>query len=156
MEGGEFGDGGGVDFGVLADVEGLEVETVGADFEQERIDKQLGKAVAVVGEQRVTQNGEIAEEVGGAGVGLERGGAGEWDGGLRCSAETHHDAGDEEAEAFLAEALGQRFDGAWLVGGAEFGEVAVEEGFELGRDGDLLGGAAELLEDVLQTTAVVG
>ena len=32
-----------MDAGVLADVEGLEVEAVGADFEQERVDEEAGR-----------------------------------------------------------------------------------------------------------------
>ncbi len=47
------------------------------------------------------------------------------------------------------------FEGG-LSGGAELGEVFLEECFDLVGDGDLLGGAAELLEDVLQAAAVVG
>ena len=39
----ELGDGGGVDAGVLADVERLQVEAVGADFEQERVDVGCGR-----------------------------------------------------------------------------------------------------------------
>ena len=38
---GDFGDGGGVDAGVLADVEGLQVQAVGADLEQQRVDEHL-------------------------------------------------------------------------------------------------------------------
>ncbi len=39
----------------------------------ERIDEHLGEAVAVVFGQRVAEDGEIAEKIGGAGVGRERG-----------------------------------------------------------------------------------
>ncbi len=41
----ELGECGGVDAGVLADVEGLEVQAVGADFEQEGVDQERGEAV---------------------------------------------------------------------------------------------------------------
>ena len=71
---------------------------------------------------------------------------------MRRGSEAHHDAGDEQADGFVGEAL---FEGG-LAGGAELGEVAVEQRGEFGGDGDLLGGAAELLEDVLQAAAVVG
>jgi hypothetical protein len=37
-----------VDAGVLADVEGLEVEAVGADFEEQGIDEEVGEALAAV------------------------------------------------------------------------------------------------------------
>ncbi len=45
---GDLGDGGGVDAGVLADVECLEVQAVGADLHEERVDEHLGEAGAVV------------------------------------------------------------------------------------------------------------
>ncbi len=140
-----------MDAGVLADVEGLEVEAVGADFEEERVDEEVGEALAAVLDEAVAEDGEIAEEIGGAGVGHERGVGRERDAGLRRGAQAHHDAGEEQAGALVGEAL---FEGV-LAGGAELGEVGVEEGFDLGGDGDLLGGAAELLEDVLQAAAVV-
>ena len=96
--GGDLSDGGGVDAGVLADVEGLEVEAVGADLEEERVDEQLGEAVAAVLEEAVAEDGEVGEEVGGAGVGASAG----WvaSGTLDCGrgSEAHHDAGDEQAE----------------------------------------------------------
>ncbi len=43
-----------------------------------------------------------------------------------------------------------------LAGGAKLREVAFEQSGELGGDRDLLGGARQLLEDVLQAAAVVG
>ncbi len=44
----DLGDGGGVDAGVLTDIERLQMEAVGADLHQERVDEHLGEAVAVV------------------------------------------------------------------------------------------------------------
>ena len=79
---GDLGDGGGVDAGVLADVERLEVEAVGADLEQERVDEHAGEAAAVVLEEAGAEDGEVAEEVGGAGVGAESGVGRERDAGL--------------------------------------------------------------------------
>ena len=73
LPGGDLGDGGGVDAGVLADVERLQVQAVGADLHQQRVDEHLGEAMAAVFVQRVAEGGEIAEEIGGAGVGRERG-----------------------------------------------------------------------------------
>ncbi len=150
--GGDLGDGGGVDAGVLADVEGLEVQAVGADLDQQRIDEHLGEARAAVVDQRVAEGGEIGEELGGAGVGLERGVCWNRNGGLRSGSEAHHDAGDEQADGFVGEALAESV----LAGGAELSEVAVEQGGQFGGDGHLLGGAGELLEDILQAAAVVG
>ena len=148
----EFGDGGGVDAGVLADVEGLEVEAVGADFEEEGIDEEVGEAVAAVVDEAVAEDGEVAEEIGGAGVGRRaRGwaGAGRWIGAWQPRRIMMQER--SRRERLVGEAI---FEGV-LAGGAELGEVGAEERFELGGDGDLLGGAAELLEDVLQAAAVV-
>ena len=108
---------------MLADVERLEMEAVGADFHQERVDEHLGETVAVVLDEAGADGGDVADEVGGTGVGLERGGGGERDAGLRRGSETHHDAGDEQAEVFEVETLFE----CGLAGGAELGEVAVEE-----------------------------
>jgi hypothetical protein len=91
------------------------------------------------------------EEIGGAGVGLERGVGWEWDARLGCRPEPHHDAGEQQAGALVGETF---FEGV-LAGGAELGEVGAEESFDLGGDGRLLGGTAELLEDVLEAAAVV-
>ena len=112
-----------MDFGVLADVEGLEVEAIGSDLHEERVDQHLGEAVAVVLEEAVAEDGEVAEEIGGAGVGAECGVGRKRDAGLRGGSEPHHDAGDQEAEIFEVEAL---FEGC-LPGGAELGEVFFEE-----------------------------
>ena len=69
---GEFGDGGGVDARVLADVERLQVEAVGADLQQQRVDERLREAAATVADEAGVQDGEVGDELGGAGVGLER------------------------------------------------------------------------------------
>ena len=45
---GELVERGGVDARVLADIERLQVQAVGADLEQQRVDEQLGEAAAVV------------------------------------------------------------------------------------------------------------
>ncbi len=149
----EFGEGGGVDAGVLADVEGLEVEAVGADFEEEGVDEELGEAVAVVLFEALAEDGEVGEEFGGAGVGGERGGAGR--GGAGAFAEAGHHAGDEEADALVGEAADEGVLGGGGAGDADLVEVAVEECGEGGGDGDLLGGAGELLEDVFEAMEVV-
>src|SRR6266702_4644984 len=128
------------------------MEAVGSDLHQEGIDQQLGEAMAAVLEEAVAEDGEVAEEVGGAGVAAEGGGGWEGDAGLRRGSEAHHDASDEEAEVLEVEAL---FEGG-LAGGAELREVLLEEGVDLVGDRDLLSGAAELLEEVLEETAVVG
>ncbi len=47
------------------------------------------------------------------------------------------------------------FEGV-LAGGAQLREVAIEQRGEFGGDGNLLGGAGQLLEDVLQAAAIVG
>ncbi len=91
-KGGELFECGGVDAGVLADVEGLKVQAVGADFEQERVEKKLGEPMATVFDQGLAEDREIREEIGRAGVRRERGRRGEWDGGLGDEAEACHDA----------------------------------------------------------------
>ena len=149
---GEFGDGGGVDARVLADVEGVQVEAVGADLDEQRIDERLGEAAATVADEAGVQHHEIGDELRSAGVGLERRAGRGRDGDLRRSAEAHHDAADEQAHGLEWKAgleLG-------LAGGAQLLHVAFEQRGELGRDGDLLGGAGELVGDVLQAAAVVG
>ena len=108
---------------MLADVEGLEVEAVGADFQQQWVDEHLGEAMAVVLEEGLSEGGEVAEKVGCAGVWLEGGVGWDGNGGLRSGSEAHHDAGDEQAEGLVWETFGERV----LAGGAELGGVAVEE-----------------------------
>ncbi len=147
----DLGDGGGVEAGVLADVERLEMKAVGADLDQQRIDQHLRQAVAVVFGEAGAQQGEVVEQIGGAGVGGKRRFGGERQAGLRGRSQPHHDAGDEQAEALVAEALFDR----GLAGGAKLVEVAVEQRRDLGGDGNLLDRAAKLLEDVLQAAAVV-
>ena len=71
---------------------------------------------------------------------------------MRRAAEAHHDAADEQADGLEGEAL---FEGG-LAGGAQLLHVSIQQGRKLGRDGDLLGGAGELVGDVLQAAAVVG
>ena len=70
---------------------------------------------------------------------------------MRRPAEAHHDAADEEAGGLEGEAI---FEGG-VAGVAELVEVAVEEEREFGGDGDELGGAGDVVEDVLQAVAVV-
>ncbi len=91
------------------------MQAVGADFEQERVDEQLGEAVAAVLDERVAEDGEVGEEIFGAGVEGERRVGRQRDGGLRRGSEAHHDAGEEQADGFVGEAL---FEGG-LAGGAE-------------------------------------
>src|ERR1019366_7191179 len=148
---GDFGDGGGVDTRVLAYVEGLQVKAVGADFEQEWIDEHAGEAAATVANEAGAKHAEIADEVGGADVWLERGLRGQWNGEMRAPAETHHDAAHEQAGGFVGETILER----GLAGGSELLQVAVEQEREFRRDGDEAGGTGELVEDVLQATAVV-
>ena len=135
-----------MDAGVLANIELVEVEAVGADFEDEGVDEELGEAVAAVLLEALAEGGEVGEEVGGAGVAGERGrwGVG---GGVRALAEASHHAGDEQADGLVGEALDELALGCAGAGAADFVEVTLEEGGELGGDGDLLGGAGELLED---------
>ena len=103
-------------------------------------------------DEAVAEDGEI-RGVGGAGVGLERG--------------IRREAGREicgvAPRRIMMQAMSRRtrlmgealFEGG-LAGGAELGEVAVEQSGRARRRRDLLGGAGELLEDVLQAAAVVG
>ena len=114
---------------MLADVERLQVQAVGADLHQQRVDEHLREAVAAVFDEAVAQDGEVGEQVGGAGVGRERGIGGKRDGRLRRGAEAHHDAGDEQADGLVGETLFER----GLAGGAELREVAVEQSGELRR-----------------------
>jgi len=52
---------------VLANVQRLQMQPVGANLHQQR-SMHLGEAVAAVLDQRVAKDGEIGEEIGGAGV----------------------------------------------------------------------------------------
>ncbi len=149
---GQFGDSGGVDARVLADVEGLQMEAVGARLQKQRVDKRLRKAAATVLDEAGVQDGEVGDELRCAGVGLQRGAGRGRDGDLRRSAEAHHDAAHQQADGLEGEAGLQ----LGLAGGAQLLHVAVEQRGEFGRDGDLLGGAGELVGDVLQAAAVVG
>ena len=90
---------------VLPDVESLEVQAVGADFDEQRIDEHLGETRAAIVDQRITEGGEIGEDLGGAGVGLERGVCWNRNGGLGAGSEAHHDAGDEQSNGLVWEAL---------------------------------------------------
>src|SRR5438067_1009870 len=69
----ELADGGGVDTSVLADVEGMEVQAVGADFDQEWINVNLREAAATIADEAGTQDGEVLDELGGTGVGRQWG-----------------------------------------------------------------------------------
>ncbi len=149
---GDFGDSGGVDAGVLANVEGLQVKAVGADLQQQRVEQHPGEAAAVVLDQAGTDDAEVADELRGAGVRLERGVGRQRDGHVGRAAEAHHDAADEQADGLVGDAIFER----GLAGFAELDQVAFEDGGELGRDGHEAVGAGELVEDVLQTAAVVG
>ena len=91
------------------------------------------------------------EKIGGARIGRQRGIGGKRNGRLRRSAEAHHDAGDEQADGLVGKPL---FEGV-LAGRAKLREIAFEQSGQLGRDRNLLGGAGELLEDVLQSAAIV-
>ncbi len=66
-------DGGGVDARVLANVERLQMQAVGADLEQQRIDSIARQAAAVVADEAVAQDGEVGDQFGGARVWRERG-----------------------------------------------------------------------------------
>jgi hypothetical protein len=96
----------------------------------------LGEALAAVAHERVAQDGEVAEQVGGAGVGRRVAGGAEQRGRsiVRGAAEAHHDAGDEQADGLVGKRFSRR-----LSGGAELAEVAVEPRGELGRDGTCCG-----------------
>ncbi len=59
MPRGDLGDGGGVDAGVLANVQRLQMQPVRANLHQQRVDEHLGKTVAAVFNQRVTQSRQI-------------------------------------------------------------------------------------------------
>ncbi len=62
----------GVNLCVLANVERLQVQAVGAHLEQQRVDQQLGEAVAAVLDERVAQSGEVGEQIDSARVRSER------------------------------------------------------------------------------------
>jgi hypothetical protein len=51
-----------VDAGVLADVEGVEMEAEGADLEDERVDEGAGDAKAAMGGERGAQLFKIVEK----------------------------------------------------------------------------------------------
>ncbi len=144
-----------MDAGVLANVERLEVEAVGADLEEKWIDEEFGEPMALVLFEAVAQDGEVGEELGGAGVGCEGSGAVDVGRGRGAFAEAGHHAGDEEADALVGEAADEGVLGGGGAGDADFVEVAVEERGESWGDGDLLGGAAELLEGVVEAAEVV-
>ena len=98
-----------------------------------------------------TDDAEVAEEFGGAGVGLERGLGGQRHGDVRRAAETDHDATDEQADGLVGEAIFE----FGLAGGAEALKVALSQLREFGRDGDDASGAGELVEEVLEPSAVM-
>ncbi len=148
----ELGDGGGVDAGVLADVQRLQVQTIRADLHHEWIDEHFGETMALVGDQAGMERREIAEKVGGPRVRRESRVGRNWNGGLRSRSQAHHDAGDEQTNGLVLETLFE----SRLSGSSELAEVAIQQGSELWRDGNLLDGARQLLEDVLQAAAVVG
>ena len=54
-----------MDAGVLADVEGVQVESEGADEQDERVDESLGEAEAVVFGEAAAQDFEVVLELGG-------------------------------------------------------------------------------------------
>ena len=74
MPWGDLCDGGGVHLGVLANVERLQVQAVGANLQQQRIDQHLGEAVAAVLDEGVAQSvrseSRSAARVYGASAGL--------------------------------------------------------------------------------------
>ena len=98
------------------------------------------------------QHHEVADELFGAGVGLQRRAGGWRDGDLRRTAEAHHDEADEQTDGLEGETLFE----FGLAGGAQLLHVTFQQRGKLRRDGNLLGGAAKLVGDVLQAAAVVG
>ena len=79
VPGGDLRDGSGMHARVLADVQRLQVQAVGTNLQQQRVDQHAGKAASTVAHEAGADNAKIAEEFGGAGVGPERGdSAGNW------------------------------------------------------------------------------
>ena len=52
-----FGYRGGMDASVLADVERLQVQAVGADLDEQRVDEEFGEAVSAVFDEAVAETG---------------------------------------------------------------------------------------------------
>ncbi len=75
-------------------------------------------------DERIAEGGEVGEELGGASVGRQGGVSRNGNGGLRRRSQAHHDAGDEQADGLVREAL---FKGG-LAGGAELRKVAMRGG----------------------------
>jgi hypothetical protein len=134
-----------VDPGVLADVQGLEMEAIGADLEQEGIDVEAGESLAAIVDEARAQDGEVGDQFGSGCIGRERGAGGERDGDVRRAAEAHHDAADEQAYGLKGEAVFKDD----LACGAQLREVGVDQFGELEGDGDDARGAGELIEDHL-------
>ena len=132
------------------------MQAVGADFDQEWVDEESGEPFTLVGKQRGAQDGEIGEQVGGSRVVRQtRGGCGNGEGG--GEAEAGHDADDQQTETLELEALAE---GCGEAAGAvrvafELEQVTIDAGFNLQRDGYLLGRAAELVKEYLQALAIV-
>ena len=53
-----------MDAGVLANVESLQVQAVGADLHQQRIDQHLGEAMTAILHQRVAKDGQVGQKIG--------------------------------------------------------------------------------------------
>ncbi len=58
---------------VLAYVEGLQMQAVSPSLKQQRVDQHRCEAATLVANEAVAQHAEIADEVGRAGIGRERG-----------------------------------------------------------------------------------
>ena len=65
MPGGDFVDRGGVDAGVLADIERMQVQAKGADGEKKRIYIEFGEAMAVVFSEGLAEESEVLLKLGG-------------------------------------------------------------------------------------------
>src|SRR5882762_5161128 len=126
--------------GVLADVECLQMQAVGFDLDDERIDPHLSEALSAVFDERVTDEFEIVQEFACVFVRRKRDTcrAGKRD--MRCAADAQKDAGEHEAYLLKVKAGAKLFTVVW-----QLAEIALDRFAKLGCDGGLVGAAAHLL-----------